>query len=54
MPGRELSLRSGELTLLRYDFTTERRKAFVHPMHTSEGIPLTCLEPWDHTWHRGV
>ncbi len=53
-PGQELSLLSGEQTVLRYHFQTDREKPYFHPLCTTDGIPLTAFEPWDHVWHRGV
>lgn len=53
-PGQNLSLVNGNTLILRYHLATDRRKPFLHPVSTTNGIPLTCLEPWDHVWHRGL
>jgi len=53
-PGHELSLDRGGALLCRHHFATDHRKPFLHPVHTASGIPLTCFEPWDHVWHRGL
>ncbi len=29
-------------------------KSFLHPVTTPTGVPMTLIEPWDHTWHRGL
>ncbi len=53
-PGEELSSIAGHVTLWRYHFATDRAKPFIHPLTTPGGIELTCFEPWDHQWHRGL
>lgn len=53
-PGEALALYWNDFSLWRYQFNTERRKPHFHPLHTSGGIPMTALEPWDHVWHRGL
>lgn len=52
--GVQLSLVSGEQTLACYHFATDPKKPFVHPLRTNLGTQLTCLEPSDHVWHRGL
>ncbi|HEV2528241.1 MAG TPA: PmoA family protein [Thermomicrobiales bacterium] len=29
-------------------------KSFMHPVMTPRGVPMTLIEPFDHTWHRGL
>jgi hypothetical protein len=53
-PGNTLSLQSDDFVLWCYHFTTARRKPFFHPVHTSDGILLSCREPYEHVWHRGL
>lgn len=53
-PGQDVSLVSGSRVILRYHLATDRRKPFLHPVSTADGVVLTCLEPWDHVWHRGL
>ena len=54
VPGRELALEHQGLTLWRYHFATNRRKPYFHPVTATSGAELTCFEPWDHWWHRGL
>lgn len=54
VPGRELALDYDGLRLWRYVFATDNRKPFFHPVTTTTGAELTCFEPWDHWWHRGL
>lgn len=54
LSGKDVSLCKGNATILQYHLATDRRKPFMHPVSTSDGIMLTCLEPWDHVWHRGL
>ncbi len=53
-PGKELSLADGHTSLWRYRFATDHQKPFIHPLTTPSGVALTCFEPWDHQWHRGL
>lgn len=53
-PGEYLTLFVGHQPLFHYQFNTQRRKAFCHPVHTLDGVLVTTLEPWDHVWHRGI
>lgn len=53
-PERELALLREGGELFRYRFCADRRKPFIHPAFTASGTPLTCLEPSDHVWHRGL
>jgi hypothetical protein len=52
--GQDLMLLSGPTPLWRFHIATDHRKPFFHPIHTTSGIQLTCFEPWDHIWHRGL
>jgi hypothetical protein len=54
VPGKELSLLEDHQTILTYHFALDRRKPYLHPVCTPSGLPLTCLEPWDHVWHKGL
>lgn len=54
VPGEDLALLDGDRVLWRYRFNTDRRKPFFHPVRTTRGVLLTCFEPWDHWWHRGL
>ncbi len=53
-PGSEIGVQHGGRTLWRYHFATDHRKPFFHPVSTTTGAELTCFEPWDHWWHRGL
>jgi hypothetical protein len=53
-PGQQVSLLHQGDVLLRYRIATDRRKPFLHPVSTTDGIVLTEIEPADHVWHRGV
>lgn len=53
-PGQELILSREGTTLFCYHFATDRQKPYLHPVYTPDTILLTCLEPWDHVWHRGI
>ncbi|MBE7463039.1 MAG: PmoA family protein [Planctomycetes bacterium] len=52
--GRSLALEVGGRTLFEHRFDTARCKPHLHPWYTPGGTLLTCLEPWDHVWHRGL
>lgn len=54
VPGQELSLLSDHQMIATYHFGLDRRKPYLHPVCTPSGMPLTCLEPWDHVWHKGL
>jgi len=53
-PRRELTLVQGVQALWSFNFSTARRKAYFHPLHTPKGVLLSCFEPSDHVWHRGL
>lgn len=53
-PGIELALHGEHGALWRYRFDTAHEKPFIHPLRTPGGVTLTCFEPWDHQWHRGL
>jgi hypothetical protein len=53
-PGRDLALWQGDVEVARYNFATDRRKPFVHPLRTVDGVDLAAHEPADHRWHRGL
>jgi hypothetical protein len=52
--GQDIAWETGNVQRAVYHYTTERRKAFIHPIRTPNGLVLTALEPSDHPWHRGV
>jgi len=54
VPDREICLLAEHQTIVRYRLALDRRKPYLHPVCTPSGIPLTCLEPWDHVWHKGL
>ena len=37
-----------------WSFSTAKGKPCVHPLHLSDGTPLTASEDADHPWHRGL
>lgn len=54
-PGHSIALQRGDLVLTRYVFSPRvAAKPYMHPIHTSGGIPLTAYQPSDHVWHRGL
>ena len=52
--GQDLMLLAGPNPLWRFHIATDHRKPYFHPVHTTSGIQLTCFEPWDDIWHRGL
>jgi Methane oxygenase PmoA len=59
-----LTIRSGNLNLLRYQYTTiypphgidtnYKRSGFIHPLWTPHGQELTRIQPNDHYHHYGI
>lgn len=54
LPGVCLSLWVEGIERFRYVYSTGRKKPYIHPLRTSNGVSMTAFEPSDHVWHRGI
>lgn len=54
-PKHKISLFQDDEILTTYNFSNvDAAKPFMHPVNTSNGVPLTAYQPSDHVWHRGL
>jgi hypothetical protein len=51
---QSISYSMGSVERAVYYYTTERSKAYMHPLRLADGTIVTAFEPADHPWHRGL